>query len=295
MRPLAYAAVLALLASPALAQTTVAPAPSPRADPPRYDTAPWWMAQPILASLGKVTTEVRANRASFTASFQAVEPTAARATQAAADKIKALTATLNGFGADKVRMETSFSVTPLYDQYRDKDGVLIANQRGDKIERYQVNANVSVEVRDMAVIERAFNAVASSAPTSVGRVYFSLQPDNGLNSELFNAAVADAAQRARLAAAASGARLGAVKLIDPTGRACETDVLVAGADRRGEDEAQNEVVVTARARAPMAMAAPPPPPPPSPAGGAQALDLQVSLQPPLVQRSDSACVIYALN
>ncbi len=295
MRPLAYAAVLALLASSALAQTTTTPAPSSPANPPRYDTAPWWMAQPILASLGKVTTEVRANRASFTASFQAVEPTAARATQAAADKIKALTATLNSYGADKVRMETSFSVTPLYDQYRDKDGNLIANQRGDKIERYQVNANVSVEVRDMAVIERAFNAVASAAPTSVGRVYFNLQPDNALNTELFNAAVADAAQRARAAATASGARLGAVKLIDPTGRACETDVLVAGADRRGENEPENEVMVMARdARAPMAMAAPPPPPP-SPAGAGQALDLQVSLQPPLVQRSDSACVIYALN
>jgi hypothetical protein len=295
MRPLAYAAVLTLLASPALAQT--AAGPTPPSNPPRYDTAPWWMAQPILASLGKVTTEVRANRASFTASFQAVEPTAARATQAAADKIKALTATLGSFGADKVRMETSFSVTPLYDQYRDKDGNLIANQRGDKIERYQVNANVSVEVRDMAVIERAFNAVASSAPTSVGRVYFNLQPDNVLNTELFNAAVADAAQRARLAATASGARLGAVKLIDPTGRACETDVLVAGADRRAENEAQNEIVVTGHsARSPMAMAAPPPPPPPpSPAGGGQALDLQVSLQPPLVQRSDSACVVYALN
>ena len=292
MRRLVLAAVLVGLASPTLAETVAAP-PS---TPPRYDAAPWWMGQPIIASLGKVTTEVRANRASFSAGFQAVEPTAARATQAAADKIKALTVTLNGFGADKVRLETSFNVTPLYDQYRDKDGNLIANQRGDKIERYQVNATVSVEVRDVALIERVFNAVASAAPTNVGRVYFNLTPDNALNTELFNAAVTDAATRARRAAEASGARLGAVKLIDATGRACETDVLVAGADRRGEDEAVNDVVVTGRSvRAEMAMA-PAPPPPPAPMGaGGQGLDLQVSLQPPLISRTDSACVVYALN
>ena len=56
------------VATPALAQTA-----SPGEINLRYDRAPWWMREPIIASTGQVRTEVPANRASFSASFQAVE------------------------------------------------------------------------------------------------------------------------------------------------------------------------------------------------------------------------------
>ena len=55
------------------------------------------------------------------------------------------------------------------------------------------------------------------------------------------------------------------------------------------------MVVTGQSLRAMAPAPAPPIISQAPGGGGQGLDLQVSLQPPLISRSDSACVVYALN
>lgn len=274
-------------AAPAAAQTVGVVNPSP------YDKAPWWMREPIIASLGNVRTEIAANRASFSAEFQAVEHSAPDATKTAAAKVKALVAALRTFDQDKARVETTFSTQPLYEQYKDNEGNLHTNVRPDKIERYQTSVRVTLEVRDVALLEKIYATVVAAGPASTQPVYFSLSPDNVTNTELARLAVADAGARARQAAEATGARLGAVKLIDPTGRACQTDVLVAGApESRGSgDESLNEVVVTASRRAAFSPAPPPPPPPPP---GMTAESLQISLQPPLETLTRTACVVYAL-
>ena len=128
---LTAALVLASLtpALPAAAQTPPAELGA------RYVPAPWWMREPVIASIGYVQTEVPSNRASFSANFQVVDRTAPEATKAAADKVRQLGEALRGFGPDKVRVETTFTMRPIYDQYRDKDGNLIDNQRADKIEK----------------------------------------------------------------------------------------------------------------------------------------------------------------
>ena len=318
MKPIAPIAVLLLAAG--LAQA----APTPRAEaertgepyvatiastPPLYGPAPWWMREPIIAATGEVQTHISANRASFNAQFSSIDKNLATAQRAAADKVRVLARTLQAYGADKARVETSLSVDPIYEQYRDKDGNLQSNVRADKIDRYDVRVSFNVQVRDLDVLERAYAAVASAHPVSMGRVFFSLEPDNETNAELFRAAMADAARRARLAAEATGAKLGHVRLIDPTSRACETDVLVAGAPRTfGQDAGGvQEVMVTARQRSealqkvPVAVSAyaapaPPPPPPAPPAPGEEvSADQLLPLQPPLQILTRRACVIYALE
>jgi len=270
--------MLALAAAPAAAQTVGVINPSP------YGPAPWWMREPIIASLGDVHAELPANRASFSVEFQAVEHTAPDSTKAAADKVRALTDALRAFDHDKVRVATTYSTRPLYEQYKDKDGNLVDNERPDKIERYQTSVEVTLDVRDIALLEKVYSTVMSG-PSSARRVDFSLTPDNATNTEMSRLAVADAAARARLAAEAAGAHLGAVKLIDPTGRACQTDVLVAGAGRSfgTGGESVGEVMVTGSRMAP---------PPPAPLPGGE--PLQVTLQPPMEDLNETACVVYAL-
>jgi hypothetical protein len=279
---------LAGAAAPAAAQTVGVISPSP------YGAAPWWMREPIIASLGKVRAEVPANRANFSAEFQAVERSAPEATSKAAAKVRAVVAALRAFDQDKVRIETTFSTQPLYEQYRDNNGNLLTNARPDKIERYQTSVRLSLEVRDVSLLEKVYATVVAAGPASTQPVYFSLQPDNATNTEMARLAVADAAARARQGADASGARLGPVKMIDPTGRACQTDVLVAGApeSRGGGNEGLSEVVVTAARRS--ACYAPSPAPPPPPAPGMTAENLEISLQPPLEELNETACVVYAL-
>lgn len=283
---------LVALASPALAQS--AP-PQPRS----YDLAPWWMERPIIASSGYVWTEVTANRAQAAATYDAVERQAADAQRVAADKVRALGQALAAYGADKVRVETSFRIQPLYEQYRDKQGEVNENRRADQIERYQVSAEVRVEIRDVRLAERVYATMMAAKPSSARPVSFRLEPENETRTQMFRLAVEDARRRGLLATEAAGARLGAVKLIDPTGRACETDVLVAGAARSYAGDG-------AAYRVP-----PPPPPPPPPAAAyedvvvtaqrrAQEVGLnvdaiQLPLNPPLQRLEAKACVVYGLG
>lgn len=283
------------LAGPAAAQTQIVES--------RFAKAPWWMDQPIIASTGYVEKEFEANRAEFTANFLVVEKTVAEANKKASDQARELGLALIQPGADKVRVATELEITPLYEQYRDKDGERVDNERPDKIERYAVQVRFEIEVRDLALIERVYAAALSARPTSVSEVEFRFEPSNEIKTDLFRAAVTDAKRRAGLATDASGAKLGAVKLIDPTGRACETDVLVAGAPRSPDVRADSdleEVIVTGSLHKPPA---PAPAPPTRQMTAAEIMSGQplpadqtpLPLQPPLQRLQSTACVVYALG
>ena len=288
--------MLAAAASAALAQVPPAQIGT------RYVPAPWWMQEPVIASIGEVRTELVANRASFSAEFVSVERNAADANTAAARKVRAIDAALRAIGADKARLETTFETEPLYEQYRDKEGRLVDNERSDRIERYQVTASLRVDVRDLSVLERVYSAVQNARPTSTSGVNFRLEPSNEAKTWLFSEAVKDAATRARLAASAAGAQVGPVKLIDPTGRACRTDVLAGwpsygGSSTGGRTDVAysgtptEEIMVTGMRRA----AAPPPPPPPPPSGSGTDDSVQITLQPPHQWLTADACVVYGLR
>ncbi|MCA3698970.1 MAG: SIMPL domain-containing protein [Brevundimonas sp.] len=290
----ALALVVGSLAVPALAQTP------PAIIGQQYVPAPWWMRDPVIASIGYVRVELPANRAQFSASFQTVDRSVAEASRQAANQIRALSQTLAAYGIENVRVETTLSTQPLYDQYRDENGVLRDNMRPDRIERYQAQATIQVQVRDVAVLERVYATVVASQPASIGQVYFQLEPDNVAKTNLAAAAMRDARTRAENAARNAGANLGSVRVIDPTGRACQTDVL-AGWPSYGGGGGQattvdSEIVMSGSRM--MAMAPPPPPPPPAPGQApseAQIEAARLALQPPLQVLTDQACVVYGLN
>lgn len=298
-RSFAFALLLASVATPVLAQTP----PATIGD--RYIPAPWWMRDPVIASVGQVRVEIPANRASVTASFQSVDRSVTEASRAAAEQVRALSRALSAYGADKVRVETSVTTQPLYDQYRDENGVMRDNTRADRVARYQADASVAVTVRDVALIERVYATIVAARPTAIGRVSFRLEPDNIWKANLQAEAIKDARRRAEAAAANAGAALGGVKIIDPTGRVCQTDVLAGWptyAAGGGQATTVDDVVVTgSRIRAngsPPPPPAPPPPPPPPSDGGpseAQIEAARLALQPPLQTLFDNACVIYGLN
>lgn len=281
--------LFALLAAPVLAQTPPASIGQP------FIPAPWWMKDPVIASMGHVRTEVPANRARFAVRFSAVEKTAAAATTAATGKARELDAALAGLGKDRVRLTTSLSTRPLYDQYRQKDDTIAENQRADQIEAYEVTAVLVVEVREPGVLERAYRLAVAARPSAIDTPQFSLEPENELKTWLYEAAIKDAARRARLAAAAAGSRLGMVKVIDPSGGVCQTQVLAGWPSYAGESPATDVQAPSAMSR--YSDAAPAPAPPLSPPTlGLEKLagDVQVTMQPPIFALAGQACVIYGL-
>lgn len=292
-------AALILACAPALTLPAAATAQTPPASiGDRYVPAPWWMRDPVIASLGYVRTEVPANRASFGASFQSIDRTAAEASRKAADQVRALSQALAAYGVEAVRVETTVTIQPIYDQYRDENGVMRDNTRADRVARYQANASVSVSLRDVSLLERVYATVIASQPTAVGQVSFSLQPDNELKTWLQGEAVKDAARRARAAATNAGASLGRVQVIDPTGRACETDVLAGWPSYGGSNGGATDVDYSGRMEPAYA---PPPPPAPAPMAARsgptedQIEAARLALQPPLRELNDQACVVYGLS
>lgn len=281
----------------AAAQTAV-----PSASP--YDRAPWWMKESVITQTGYVFTEIPANRANFSATFLTVADTAEKAQALAIEQTRGLNQALDKLGKDKVRISTSFSMRALYDQYRDKNGNRIEDQRGDKIEKYQVSLNLSVEVRDTAQLEKAYALVLAAAPTSSTPINFNLQPDNETNTWLYAEATKDAHTRAVQSAAAAGGKLGGIKVIDPTGRACETDILARAPDNAWDNTQAQEVAYAGRRPSPI-----PVPPVPQMAmmnaaapiqGSAEYLEAK-ALQnpfiqtPPLQRLEAKSCVVYGLN
>ena len=293
MRPVLAALLLAAVSTPALAQTP------PATIGQQYVPAPWWMRDPVIASIGYVRVEIPANRATFSATFRAVERNAAEASRRAADQVRALSQALSAYGVDRVRVETNVTTEPLYDQYRDQDGVLRDNERADRIERYEALATVSLSVRDMAVLERVYATVVASQPTSTDQVYFTLEPDNEAKANLAAAAMRDARNRALAATENAGTTLGSARVIDPSGRACQTDVLAgwpsygSGVGQATTVSAEDIIVTGSRNRAL-------PAPPPAPVAGQAPSEDQIeaarlALQPPLRVLTDQACVVYGLN
>ena len=315
MRRLTALLLITATALPAVALPAVASAQTPPATiGDRYVPAPWWMRDPVIASVGHVRTEIPANRATFGASFQSIDRSAADASRKAADQIRALSQTLAAYGVDAVRVETAITTRPIYDQYRDENGVLRDNVRADRIARYEADASVSVTVRDVSVLERVYATVIAAEPVSTSRVSFYLQPENLTLTLMQAEAVKDAARRARDAATNAGATLGSVRVIDPTGRACETDVLagwpsyVSGAEQA--TTVDEMVVPWSRIRSDSTVS-------PTPLVQVSREDLltsgqstvvdnladmeaqieaaRLALQPPLRELTDRACVVYALN
>lgn len=301
MRP-SLALALLLGAAPVVASAPVLAQTPPATIGDRYIPAPWWMRDPVIASVGQVRVEIQANRAFVSASFQSVDRSVTEASRAAADQVRALSQALSAYGADKVRVETSVTTRPLYDQYRDENGVMRDNTRADRVARYQADASVSVTVRDVRLIERVYATIVASRPTSIGQVNFNLEPENSWKANLQAEAMKDARRRAEAAATNAGATLGRVKIIDPSGRVCQTDVLAGWPSYAagGQATTVDDIVVTgSRSENRVEYSSPPVAVPPPPGGGApseaQIEAARLALQPPLQTLTDSACVIYGLN
>ncbi len=267
-----------------------APAPSP------YDKAPWWMRESVIAQTGYVYTEVRANRARFSATYLAVDSDLGRAQSAATERTRALQQALARLGEDKVAVSVDFSQRALFEQYKDKNGNRIEDQRGDKINGYEVSITVNVEVRDISRLEIAYALAMAASPTSIDEVRYELQVGDDDTAWLYAQAVKDASERVTAETAAAGAVLGKVQTVDPQGRACRGDVLARNPGSGGGITAQPVAWYKGDA-----LSAATPPAPATP-GTAEVVALEARARqasyvqtPPLRHIEARTCVVYGLN
>ncbi len=259
-------------------------------------TTPYWTRVPVIEALGRADMQVAPNRASFSVTYLETDKDSKKAMQLAVERGRLAYETIKkAAGKDSV-IQSSVNVTALYEQYKDKDGNKIDNERSDKIRAYEARVSLSVTVEDVSKAGPARAGALALGPENSTSLSTYLERTTELNREADEAAVKDGAARAKASAAASGAKLGKLMVVQEGSGPC----LGSWASSAGTDYDYY------RSAPAYAMAPPPPPPPPPVAsgmvGGRMVTITQAdidSLNLPSDDKtqgvSSSACMIYRIE
>lgn len=259
-------------------------------------TTPYWTRSPVIEVLGRANMEVAPNRASFSVTYLETDKDSKKAMQLAVERGRLAYETIKKTAGDTAVIQSSVNVTALYEQYRDKDGNRIDNQRSDKIRAYEARVTLSVVVDQVAKAGAARAGALALGPENSSGLSTYLERTTEMNLASYEAAVKDGAARARATAAASGATLGKLMVVQEGSGPC----LGQWSSMAGSDYDYYR-------SAPAAMAPPPPPPPPSPVAAGMIDGRQVTITQAEIdslnlpsddkkqQISSSVCMIYALN
>lgn len=200
-----------LAAAPLSAQTD---------DNHRQFEQPYWTERPVIEALGRAKVEFPPNRAQFSVSFSETDRDAKVAMQSAVERARGAYEAIKAVSGDKSEVTTSVMVDPYYEQYRDRDGDRIENRRADKVKGYEANVSVRVMVHDVELAGATRAAALALGPEEANPMRVYLDQSADILREAYEAAVADAAARAKLSAAAAGASLGDLMVIQEGSGPC---------------------------------------------------------------------------
>lgn len=216
-------------------------------------TTPYWTRVPVIEVLGRADMQVMPNRATFNVTYLETDKDSKKAMQLAVERGRLAYDTIKkAAGKDSV-IQSSVNVTALYEQYKDKDGTRIDNERSDKIRAYEARVTLTVTVEDVSKAGTARAGALALGPENSSGLSTYLERTTEMNREAYEAAVKDGAARAKATAAASGGKLGKLMVVqEGTGPCLGNWSSMAGSDY--------DYYRAAPAYAPPA----PPPPPPAP-------------------------------
>jgi len=297
-RPSTMRALACLFLAMSTAATSVASAQTMPDFQNEAFTTPYWTRSPVIEVLGRANMEVAPNRASFSVTYLETDKDSKKAMQLAVERGRLAYDTIKKTAGKSTVIQSSVNVTALYEQYKDKDGNRIDNERSDKIRAYEARVSLSVVVDDVSKAGAARAGALALAPENSSGLSTYLERTTEMNLAAYEAAVKDGSARARATAAASGATLGKLMVVQEGGGPC----LGQWSSMAGSDYDYYR-------SAPAAMAPPPPPPPPSSItvtaariGGRQVTISQADIDTLNLpsddkpqQISSSVCMIYALH
>jgi uncharacterized protein YggE len=215
-------------------------------------TTPYWTRVPVIEVLGRADMQVAPNRATFSVTYLETDKDSKKAMQLAVERGRLAYDTIKkAAGKDSV-ITSSVNVTALYEQYKDKDGNKIDNERSDKIRAYEARVSLSVTVQDVSKAGTARAGALALGPENSSGLSTYLERTTEMNRDAYEAAVKDGAARAKATAAASGGKLGRLMVVQEGSGPC----LGSWSSMAGSDY---DYYSAAPAYAP-----PPPPPPPPP-------------------------------
>ncbi len=257
---------------------------------------PYWTRMPVIEAIGRSNMQVAPNRATFSVTYLETDKDAKDAMKLAVQRGKLAYDTIKKTAGDKAIVTSSVYVQPYYEQYRDKDGNKVENDRADKVAGYEARVSLSVQVEDLKLAGTARASALALSPESSTPLSTYLEATTEMNLAAYESAVADGAARAKATATASGAKLGKLLAVQEGSGPC----LGRWSTTSGSDDSYYYGAEAAYASAPP----PPPPPPPSVASGmigrqqvtitqADIDTLNLPSDDPKQTISSSVCMIFA--
>ena len=195
----------------ALTALFAAAALSAAALPALADTAPVKPYDPAVVRVaGRAELYLAPDQARVTMRFYNAGRTSAEAADLVAKRTRALEAAVKTIDAAKVGIERSdVSVSPVM-----KGG---GDRRPDRINGYEANADITILVRDLALLPQAVEAAVNAAPDSFGDVAYSVRDTQAARTKAREAAIKDAVDKARVYTEGAGFRLGRLLLVEEGG------------------------------------------------------------------------------
>ena len=200
-------AVLLIAAAPAALAQSASPTGGHDYQEDVYVT-PYWTRMPVIEAIGRANMQVAPNRASFSVTYLETDKDADEAMKLAVQRARLAYDTAKKIAGDKAMVESSVSVEPYYEQYRDKDGYKIENDRPDKVVGYAADVTLNVEVEDISIAGETRAAMLALGPESSSELSTYLEATTEMNRAAYEAAVADGAARAKATTDAAGTTLG---------------------------------------------------------------------------------------
>lgn len=181
---------------------------------------PYWTERPVIETLGRASLELPPNRGQFSVQFVETDRDAKDAMQAAVERARAAYAAIKSVAGETSEVTTSVMVEPYYEQYRDSDGDRIENRRADKVKGYEAQVSVQVLVKNVELAGTARAAALALGPERADPLRLYLERTADVLQQSYEAAVRDGSARARISAAAAGATLGDLLVVQEGNGPC---------------------------------------------------------------------------
>lgn len=273
------------------AQQVAKPPESPF--PPSAVNRPYWVDKPMIEIIGRANGEFDANRVTMNFSIKELNSDSQKALIKLNDKSRPAIENLQKLIGKLGDIEVTYQLTPIYQQYKDSDGVKINNQREDKIENYVARYNFRVVLNDVSIAPKVkAEILATQGAEMTGQPYYSFEPTIEQTRKVFGLALEDGKERAKLVANTYGSKL---KLL----------TFGEGQDDCKSYASTTNATVQMDSPAPAYYAPPPPPPPPAPVAlnmfgtaakpAILASDLILPSAPAKHKLSSSVCMVFGIE
>ena len=212
-------AVALLIAAPAALAQSSSPTGGRDYQEDVYVT-PYWTRMPVIEAIGRAKMQVAPNRASFSVTYLETDKDADDAMKLAVQRGKVAYDAIKKIAGDKAIVQSSVSVEAYYQQYRNKEGDKVENERADKVAGYEARVTLNVLVEDVSVAGKSRAGALALGPESSTRLNTYLEATTEMNRAAYEAAVADGAARAKATASAAGTQLGKLLVVQEGNGPC---------------------------------------------------------------------------